>query len=200
MPDKTTVPAETARHEGASRETRSPFRMIIASTLPKDGMPIAFEADAQERAALAARLDIPAVDRFEGEILVVPWRGDGVRITGRLSATVTQTSVVTLDPLRQGIEEAVELTFVPEHSRLAGLPDLRDGELLLDPEGEDGPDTFSNDRIDFGEALTEILALGLDPYPREQDLVFGEVDTDPEPDAGAVSPFEALRRLKPSDD
>jgi len=45
--------------------------------------------------------------------------------------------------------------------------------------------------------LTEILALGLDPYPRGQGASFDEFDTDPEPDAGRVSPFATLSRLKP---
>ena len=170
---------------------------ITVSTLPKGGMPIRFEATAEECAAMARTLDIPAVERLQAELSVNGWRGGGVKIRGSLEADVVQTDVVTLDPLHQKVQEEVDLVFVPETSRLAKLPQPQDGELHLDPEGDDIPETFSGDRIDLGAVLTEILALGLDPYPRGQGASFDEFDTDPEPDAGRVSPFATLSRLKP---
>lgn len=169
---------------------------ISVSRLPKAGMPIRFEATPDELIALARRLDIPAVESLVAEVTVSAWRAEGVKISGTLSADVVQTDVVTLDPIRQTVAEDVDLLFVPEHSRLARLPDATDGEIHLDPEGDDIPETFSGDRIDLGAVLTEILALGLDPYPRGAGAVFDEFDTDPDPSAGVVSPFAALRKLK----
>lgn len=181
--------------EGAGRKTDPLSLAVSVSKLPKNGMPIRIEATPSERAAVAERLGLVAVERFEADVLARPWQADGVKITGQITAAVVQNSVVTLEPLAQQVAEEVDLVFVPEHSRLAKLPELRAGELHLDPEGDDVPDTFSGDRIDLGEALTEILALGLDPYPREEGAVFGEIDTDPDPAAARPSPFETLRKL-----
>lgn len=196
MPDKPKRPFDPAPPPPGGCPAEDGFLpKIVVSRLPAGGMPVRFEAGPAARAALAERLGIVSVERFTADVVVAPWRGDGVKVTGRLSAGVLQTSVVTLEPLAEAVEEEVDLLFAPDHSRLARLPELKDGELHLDPEGEDAPDTFSGDRIDLGEALTEILALGLDPYPREADAVFEAIDTDPDPLAGAVSPFDALRKL-----
>ncbi|WP_245413383.1 YceD family protein [Mangrovicella endophytica] len=175
--------------------------MISAIKLPRDGMPIAFKADERERKALAEQLNIPAVERLKATLRVAPWRGDGVKVTGSLTADVVQSCVVTLEPVRQRVEEPVELVFVPERSKLARIVPPQENELFIDPEGADIPDVFSGDRIDLGSALAEIVALGLDPYPRAAGVGYAEVDTDPAPEA-TVSPFAALgalRKEKPDD-
>ncbi|BDA84071.1 metal-binding protein [Aureimonas sp. SA4125] len=170
---------------------------IIVSKLPKDGMTIRFVASDEARAAMAAFLDIPAVESLGADLLVKSWRGEGVKITGRLRAEVVQSDVVTLEPLPQTVDEEIELLFLPEHSRLARMVQPQDGELHLDPEGDDIPETYVGDRIELGTILAEALALGLDPYPRAEDASFERFDTDPDPDGGKVSPFATLSKLKP---
>ena len=39
--------------------------------------------------------------------------GSGLRVQGRVSATVGQTCVVTLEPLANEVEEAIDLVFAP---------------------------------------------------------------------------------------
>jgi uncharacterized metal-binding protein YceD (DUF177 family) len=170
---------------------------IIVSKLPKDGMTVRFLASEPERAALALHLAIPAVERLEAEVVVKSWRGEGVKITGRLTADVVQSDVVTLEPLSQKVDEDIELVFLPEHSRLARMVQPQDGELHLDPDGDDIPETYAGDRIEFGSVLAEALALGLNPYPRAEGASFESFDTDPEPEVGKISPFATLRKLKP---
>ena len=184
--------------ETGKADTRPPISYpIVVSKLPKDGMPIRYAASAEERLALALHLDIPAVERFEADVLVKSWRAEGVKITGRLTADVVQSDVVTLEPLKQAVEEEIELVFLPEHSRLARMVQPQDGELHLDPEGDDIPETYVGDRIEFGAVLAEALALGLDPYPRAENASFASFDTDPDPDGGKISPFASLQKLKP---
>ncbi|MEC5290594.1 DUF177 domain-containing protein [Aurantimonas sp. C2-6-R+9] len=168
--------------------------------LPRDGMLVRFEADETERGALAGELDISAVETFVGDLRVLPWRAEGVRVTGQVAATVVQLSVVSLEPLRQTITEPFELIFVPEGSKLARIDQPGEQELYTDPEGEDPPEVYAGHTIDLGPYLVEALALVLDPYPREADAVFDRVDTDPDPDARPHSAFEALVSLVPRDD
>lgn len=183
-------------NDTAKPQLEGPSFWISVSRLPKNGMPILFDAREDERAALARRLDIPMVESLKADVMVEAWRSEGVRIVGRYSADVVQSCVVTLEPVRQAIEEEIDLIFVPEQSRLARPTSTVDGEIHLDPEGEDIPETYSGDRLDFGEILSELLALALDPYPRAPGIDFEDFDTDPEPDVGKVSPFAKLESLK----
>lgn len=169
---------------------------VVVRSLPKTGNRIVFEASDRERVALASFLGILAVDMLTADLTVAPWRRDGVSVRGTLSAVVRQASVVTLEPVEERIDQKLDLVFLPEHSRLARIDSGADGEIHLDPDGDDIPETFSGDRIDLGAALEEQLALALEPYPREDGAAFEAFDTDPEPDAGAPSPFAGLKGLK----
>ena len=65
-----------------------------------------------------------------------------------------------------------------------------------DPAAEDDVDIIENGVVDLGEILAETLALELDPYPRQEDEFFSDIEEPPEP--AKVSPFIALSKLKPS--
>lgn len=167
---------------------------ITVTRLPRDGLPVRFEASEEEREVLARFLAIPAVERLSAEMRATPWRSGGVSVKGRLTAVAVQESVVTLEPVSQEIDEPVDLIFVPEQSKLSRIRGQGEGEIHLDPEGEDIPDTFSGDRIDLGASLREILTLALDPYPREAGAEFEGREEEAEEER-RPSPFAALARL-----
>ncbi|WP_185983206.1 DUF177 domain-containing protein [Aureimonas mangrovi] len=174
---------------------------VVVSRLPRSGLEVTYEANARERSALADLLSVLDVESVTARVTVSPWRRDGVSVRGRLTAEVTQASVVSLEPVEQAIDEEVDLVFLPEGSRLARPRQAADGELVVDPEGDDVPETFTGDRIPLGGAFAEIVALALDPYPRG-----GGESFEPAPDDAAdaeperpVSPFAALSRLKPGE-
>lgn len=160
------------------------------SRLPPGGMTLRFEANEGQRRSIADRFDLVEVERFVADLVAARWQGEGVGVEGVLRAQVVQTDVVTLDPMRQMLEEEVRLFFVPEHSRLA-RPTADDGVVDLDP-GDDVSETFRGDRLDLGEALVQLFGLALDPYPRGTEIVFDEVrEGEKEP-----SPFAVLGRLR----
>lgn len=171
---------------------------VSVMRLPQNGMPIRFEPSDEERLALAAFLRIVEIPELSADLLVRKWKRDGVEVVGRLTGVLVQESVVTLEPLPQSIDETIEAIFVPEGSKLARIAPESDGELHIDPNGDDIPETFRGDRIDLGVYLCEAVALALEPYPREDGAEFEEYDTDPRPDEGKVSPFAALSKLKGS--
>lgn len=170
-----------------------PIRHVVnVRTLPRKGRDEAFEADAEARERLARHLDVRGVDAFAAEAEVMPWRSDGVRIAGRLRATLQQDCVVTLDPLSVEVDEPFEALFVPEGSPLAPRRE-GDAQLLVDAEGDDPPETFEGDTLDLGAVWTEFLTLAVDPYPRKEGagIEAGEGEEKP-------SPFAALAALKPA--
>ncbi|MFN3548579.1 MAG: YceD family protein [Mesorhizobium sp.] len=165
--------------------------------LPRKGMPVAIEADEKQRAALAVEHDLLSVDRLHADLLVVPWKSDGVRVTGHVEAEIAQACVVTLEPVAASIREAIDAIFIPEGSRLAKRLSDPSGEILVDPDGPDAPELFAGDTIDVGALAEEFFALGIDPYPRSSGAaVTSAISADEEPER-PVSPFDKLKSLKP---
>ena len=179
-------------------EVASPVSFKASVTrLPQGGMPVLVDADARQREALAAAHGLVSVERFHAELLVAPWKRNGVRVSGRVEADITQQCVVTLDPLRARVEEAVEGLFLPEDSKLGRLGFEAGGEIHIDAEGPDSPETFSGDTIDVGALAEQFFALGIDPYPRKPGATMasgdeGDASSQPE---GPLQ--EKLRQLKP---
>ncbi|WP_445191095.1 YceD family protein [Sphingomonas sp. Tas61C01] len=113
-------------------------------------------ADEAERAALARRFDLVAIDRLDAQ-LTVRREGGGITVTGSVAAAVVQACSVTDEPLAVTIDEPVALRFV-EALDLGEEVELDEGAL----------DTveIENGVIDLGEAAAETMALALDPFPR----------------------------------
>lgn len=176
---------------------REPIRFAVnVARIPQGGLAIDFVADEKQRLALAERLGILSVRRLSARLAARHWRAEGIAIEGRINAEVEQESVVTLAPVRQVIDDPFQMTFVPDDSAMARLARPDEIELQIDPEAEDPPEMFFGSVIDLGPYLSEAVALGLDPYPRERDAVFTPVDTDPEPPEAEPSPFSVLVDLQ----
>ena len=135
--------------------------------LPQKGLPVVIEADARQRQALAEAHRLVSVERFRAELLVTQWKRNGVKVSGHVEADITQECIVTLDPLQAKIDETVEGLFLPEDSKLGRLGFEGGGEIHVDAEGPDSPETFSGDTIDVGALAEEFFGLGIDPYPRK---------------------------------
>ncbi|MEX0955708.1 MAG: DUF177 domain-containing protein [Rhizobiaceae bacterium] len=166
---------------------------VDVSRLPAKGVVVKLEADAAQRAALAGKHGLAAVRAFSLELCFSPWKRDGVRVEGSVKANITQSCIVSLDPVDAAIDEAVSAILVPENSRLD--PQIEDGEILLDAEGEDAPDTFSGNRIDAGTLAEEFFALAIDPYPRRKDAELPENAGNNDPEETAEAPFAKLGAL-----
>ncbi len=163
--------------------------------LPQKGITLKIGTDEKERVALAKGHELEAVNAFSAEFLLTPWKKDGIRVRGRIDAEIVQSCVVTLEPLTNIVAEEIDTIFVPENSRLARIQLDESGEMLLDAEGADIPETFVGDKIDIGAVAEEFFDLAIDPYPRKpglpeesEPLIFGEDGADQEP----VSPFAKL--------
>lgn len=167
---------------------------VHVSRLPKSGLEVVIEADEGQREALAAAHDLRAVNRFVARLDVSAWRRGGVRVTGRVKAVVEQECVVTLEPMISTVDEEVAATYLPEGSRLAVPVYSAEGEILLDPEGDDSPEVFSGDTVDVGELAEEFFALGIDPYPRKQGVSLDAGDVDDEKRGPLHDKLAALRK------
>lgn len=179
MPHRQTAPAAA-----------SPVSFAVdVRRLPSRGFPVRIVADDEARAALAETHGLEAVDAFSADLLVERWSRDGVKVTGKVAARVVQSCVITLEPVHAVIDAPVDAVFVPEHSRLA-VP--HEGEVHVDPEGPDVPETFAGNEIDVGELAEEFFELAIDPYPHAPGATLGE----PGSADGSEGAFATLRTLK----
>jgi hypothetical protein len=148
--------------------TVSPVSYSINVTrLARSGLPVWLEADAEQRAALARAHGLLEVESFRLDLMLTPWKGDAVKVTGKVVAAITQACVVTLEPVSARIDAPVETIFVPEGSKMAIPGWIERGEMVLDAEGPDAPEIFSGDSVDVGALAEEFFALAIEPYPRK---------------------------------
>ena len=149
-------------------DTQSPVSFFAnVARLPQKGLPVVIEADAAQRAVLAEEHGLLSVEAYRAELLVVSWKRNGVKVSGRVEADITQACIVTLDPIAAHIDEPFEALLLPEDSKLGRQGFDGGGEILLDADGPDSPETFSGDIIDVGALAEQFFGLAIDPYPRK---------------------------------
>ena len=160
----------------------------------KDGASGEIAVSDADMEAVATMLDLAALDgltlayRFDH-------RGDGrLHLVGTLRAKVTQTCIVSLDPVETRLEAPVEVEFWP--AELIG-PSERSTEEPGRPGLFDWPEAIVDGRIDLGPIIYESLATALDPYPKREGARLDWSQEPPGDGEGAGSgPFAALAALK----
>ena len=170
----------------SERTSERPWSVPLAlSDVPESGRHFDLVADAQARAAVAKHAGLAALPRLEASFDVA-LHGRGLHVVGRVSATVGQICVVTLESLENEIDESIDLVFMPA----GAFPLVGGGEVEVP--AVDVPEVLLGGGIDLGAIATEFLILGLDPYPRKPDATFqgSPVGDD------AAHPFAALAALK----
>lgn len=156
------------------------------SHIPEDGLTLHRNASPQQRAELARDLEVPACSRFEVRYEIRPLSHGRYALTGKLVADVTQSCVVSLEPIESHIEEPIEVEFRP------GAQSETDFDALETRDIEPLGDTIPVGRIAF-----ELLSSSLDPYPRKEGIAFDAAQEEPdEPDVRS-NPFDVLKNLKP---
>lgn len=167
---------------------RDDFSHRLALNQIRDGDRIDLVADEGERAAIAKRLGIVSLDRLEANA-ALERGGPRVRARGRVRASLEQSCVASGEPVTEHIDEPFDLIFLPEPQ--AGRADE---EIELAPEDCDVA-FYDGAAIDLGSAITDTLALAINPYPRSADaeaaLRQAGVLTEEQ-----ASPFAALAKLK----
>jgi len=162
---------------------------VAVSKIPDAGQHITLEADDQQRAELARIGGLQNVSRATATFDLFHRRSGAVELTGRVTARVGQICVVTLEPLENDVDEAIEVIFAePDTAAAAPRPKSED-----DDEEPDPPELIENGVIDIGKLAADMFFLGIDPYPRKPDAVFEVEQDDDDPEQ---HPFAALKALK----
>ena len=151
-------------------------------------------ASEAERKAIAKMLDLVALERLAFTYRLTRGGEGRLHLTGRLAANVTQTCVVSLDPVATRLDIPVEVDFWPAFL-------LEALESNSEEPGHTGlldwPEAIVDGKIDLGPLVYEALATALDPYPKRPGASFDWSQQDPEQaEISRTGPFAALAALK----
>ncbi|WP_020175522.1 YceD family protein [Methyloferula stellata] len=200
MKPKSSGKPSGAKSGGSDLNAGVPFsRLVTVDPMPDEGFEVAIEADAAERAALAALDGLVDIGKLDAVFHVMRRPQGRVNVRGEVRATITQTCVVSLDPFESAVAEQVDVDFMrpeeiekAEKERAKREKAMPRDQAKFEEEDEDPPDPIVNGKIDLGVLATEFLALALDPYPKKPGVSFEEVLT--EKPEERESPFAILRK------
>jgi hypothetical protein len=158
---------------------------VALHELPDTGRRYNITADERTRATVCRLAQLDDLPRLEASFDVLRRGRSAVHVVGRVSATVRQNCIVTLEPVVNEVEESIDVVY---SSEAAGA----DRQVVdIDFTGDDPPEPLAGGVLDLGKLATEFLMLGIDPYPRKPGAVF-----EPPRTSGEAHPFAALAALK----
>jgi uncharacterized metal-binding protein YceD (DUF177 family) len=161
----------------------------LVEDIAATGLTVERTADAEERLAVAAALDLLELARLEVRYQITPLSLGRYKLTGELEAVLEQSCVVTLEPVKSEIAETYAATYWPPEA----MPEPAKGQVALN--GEPDPEVIVAGSIDVGRIVFESLAAAIDPFPRQPGAVFDGPLSTPAGDK-PESPFAVLANLK----
>jgi uncharacterized metal-binding protein YceD (DUF177 family) len=150
------------------------------------------KAGPEECARMAEFLRIEKLDNFQIQYQLKPLANHRFRLSGEISANVTQLCVVTLEPVRDRIRESFTVEFWPA----GDIEALNDSEQEASPDYE-SPEPIVAGKIDIGALAAEILASAINPYPRKADAEFVWDGVEDDAMSEPSGPFAKLAKLRP---
>jgi uncharacterized metal-binding protein YceD (DUF177 family) len=159
-----------------------PTRPIPLAELSTDPTPFSLHADAESRETLAKRYDVQDIASLSADGKLRK-SGSMVRVEGHLLADLGRTCGVSLEPMREKIDEDFEVVFSKDR------PAEVEGEVEADL---DAPEPLEDDAIDLWAVVLEQLVLAMSPHPRKE----GATPPEDPGKAEESSPFAVLKSLE----
>ncbi len=153
---------------------------VAVEDIPDTGLHMEIEAPAAVRAGVAALANVRELPQLSA-VFDLTRQGAGAHVSGKVSALVGQTCVVSLEPMESKLDEPIEVTFSPSAEAVS-------------VDDEEPPEPLLGGSLDLGAVATEFLLLAIDPYPRKEGVQFAA----PKAEEAGEHPFAALATLKKS--
>jgi hypothetical protein len=91
-----------------------PFSYLVkVGHVSANPVTVRIAANESECRDLAKLWSVLSVIELKAELQIARWKRDGLRIRGKVEATIVQACVVTLEPVTSVIEEHLDQLFVP---------------------------------------------------------------------------------------
>jgi hypothetical protein len=159
--------------------------------LGRAGAEVSISLSEQERARLARWANIDAVDSFEAQLSLKKHSATRYALLAKLDASIIQSCVVTLEPVRSRIEREIARDLLLASPVRRALP--KEALPPLPSVEDDLTEEIDSLTYDLAAPLLEEFSLAIDPYPRAPGVAFEPPGNGPE---RAEGPFAALKALK----
>ena len=127
---------------------------VVVAQIPDSGLHREIEAGPAAREAMADIAGLREILSASASLDLTLEKAGRVHVTGRVRARIGQTCVVSLDPIENDIDEAIDLIFAPPE-QIPELADLVDEAAESDAEIPDPPEPIVNGVIDLGRLATD---------------------------------------------
>ncbi len=177
--------------------------LISFTNLPSPSEKVSLPVTQEALELVAEACDVLGIENLEAVFRFKRWRKHGVTLNCDVKANVEQECIATLEPVFSKIDVSFERQFLPERSSDYKMPEVIDGEMVLDPEA-DLPDIMSGNTLNLWDILIEELILAIDPFPRadsapeDTNWVEDEAEDEAEPTHKPFSDLKALITEKKS--
>jgi uncharacterized metal-binding protein YceD (DUF177 family) len=163
-------------------------RFTDLGRLGQAGADVTIAVKGDDLVRLAKWAKVESIEAFSADVELRRVSQTSFKIAYSLTADITQTCVVTLEPVRTHIARA----FARELNVASPLPD-KGGVLTLDAGDDEAPEEIASPHFDLAGPLLEEFLLAIDPYPRARGAAF---ETPQDADAASGNPFAVLKSLK----
>lgn len=157
--------------------------------IPAGGLRTTRSATPAERAELVRQLPLVSCEELTVHYTIKATGRDAYALTGNVVAEVTQSCIITLEPVSARLDEPLDCKFVPA----ASMPTEQTEEEELSNLEELEP--IEGGLLNVGRVVFEVISTGLDPYPRRPGAEWKGDDAEGD-DPAASGPFSALAGLK----
>lgn len=178
------------RSEIASMTHTLPFSYPFdLSSLSRGGSEEAFEVPEAACRVIAQTYEVNGIEEFTAQFRLTRLSKNEYALAGHFAATILQTCIVTLKPLRTFTEQDFKRRYdIAPHN----APKREGSSANVELESEDR-ETLRGTTLDLVVPLLEELSLAINPYPRIPGAV---LEHDSSEQSGEDSPFAVLRALK----
>jgi uncharacterized metal-binding protein YceD (DUF177 family) len=168
-----------------------PWTHAIAD-MPSSSRAYTRDATPAECAAIAADLGLLSCSKLHADYTIRALGGGRYKLTGNVSTSITQSCVVTLEPIASDVTLPIDVEFSPEaNAPPPSKADEEEAEILSLPDLE----PIENASLDAGRVVYETLAAGIEPFPKKPGAEFAW--DDPRAKDSKANPFAVLATLKP---
>jgi len=152
-----------------------------------------FEVPERDRAAIAKAFSVDAIEDLAARLHVTRISTNEFAVAGNLKATVLQSCVVTLQPIRTRFD-----LDVSRHYRVVPPAWRRKEPSILDVTmDEEETETVPSSSVDVASPVLEELSLAIDPYLKAEGAEFESTENE---SLREESPFAVLKALKVRDE
>ena len=165
-------------------------RLVAVESLKIGSTEQKLAAMAAECTELAKRFDLLTLDQLSAHLKITR-KGQGetlrVIVSGHLVASLTQSCIITLEPVASRIEADFETVFDT-------ADDSENNDSDIDSDNDEIREPIIDGMIDLGEMVAQNLAIEINPFPRADGADSSKLPL--ETAETRTNPFSVLEKLK----